>query len=132
MANEITISVNVSVLNGALNDSFHSSGQYNQTTAVEHPDEVTAVTTGTGTQMPIGAVAGGSEGRLSLQNMDPTNYVQLGIVVSAAFQPVIRLPPGPAAGVGGAPQTLDMEPGVTYWLLANTASCLVKMLLLQK
>lgn len=61
----------------------------------------------------------GTLGWIKLKNLDATNYIQLGIVVSAAFQPVARLVPGGIAGPFRADATLYVK--------ANTASCKMRV-----
>lgn len=130
MANEVTRVCNLQVSNGVLSDQFMASGQFNQITPQEHPDVIVAVATGTGTQVPIGAVTPGSEGAAQFQNMDQTNYADLGIVVSAVFQKVLRLYPG-SNNKPGPPAQFDFSPGVTLWVKAGAGTPPIKMLLIQ-
>ncbi len=130
MANEITRVCNLQVNNKVLVDQFMASGQFNQTVASEHPDVLTCIATGTGTQVPIGAVTGGQEGAAEFQNLDQVNYVDLGLVVSAAFQKMIRLYPG-SNNNPGPPAQFDFSPGVTIWAKAGAGTPQIKMLLLQ-
>jgi len=130
MANEITSVCNVQVQNAQLTDQFMSSGQYNQIVAAEHPDVISAITSGTGTQVPIGVVTGGQEGLVEFQNLDQVNYADLGLVVSAAFQPFARLYPG-ANGKPGPAIQFWFTPGVTLWCKGHTLAPQIKMLLLQ-
>jgi hypothetical protein len=50
-----------------------------------------------------------------IKNLDETNYIQIGLVVSATFYPFARIKPTEA-------YPLRLEPGVTYYAKAHTAS----------
>jgi hypothetical protein len=50
-----------------------------------------------------------------IKNLDETNYIQIGLVVSATFYPFARIKPTEA-------YPLRLEPGVTYYGKAHTAS----------
>lgn len=130
MSNEITVNVGLAVNNPPLVESWSTSGQFNQTTGVMHPDELSIPTTAGGTAIPIGAVASGSEGVAKFQNLDQTNYCDLGLVVSATFYPFARLYPG-SNGNGGIPAEFCFSPGVTIYAMANTATVKIRELLLQ-
>jgi hypothetical protein len=119
------------VNNGQLSDRLTVSEQFSQAVAAEHPDAVSVPTTAAGAVVPIGAVAGGQEGMVMMFNLDQTNYVEVGLQVSGTFYPKDRLDPGSSSRPGN-PLLSKFAPGVTWYWRANTAACLVKMMLLQK
>jgi hypothetical protein len=58
-----------------------------------------------------------NQGFAHFRNIDPTNYIELGLVVSATFYPFAKL-------VGGAiGQPAQFPVGGTLYAKANTASC---------
>jgi hypothetical protein len=56
-----------------------------------------------------------TQGLTFFRNLDATNYVSIGVVVSAAFYPLLRLMPGEIAAV-------RLEPGVAVYAKAHTAA----------
>lgn len=116
MANEITINVNYRVAKS----NFDSGTRRNKTT---QSDQTTAGGGGPGYQT-IGttheAVAFGdiAPGLVFAQNLDATNYVELGVVVSATFYPLVKLSAG-----AKFPTLFQLASGVTLYAKANTASC---------
>jgi hypothetical protein len=94
----------------------------NQTNPGAAGDEQTIPTTSGGTALNTGNV--GTEGYLEVVNLDVTNYIQWGIVVSATFYPVGRLNPG-------EPSVFRLNPGVALYFLANTASVKIQYKLLE-
>lgn len=131
MANELRITVSFQINNPPEVDQMISSGTYDQAVAAECPAEVAVPTTAAGTAISIGAITGGQEGSCMMQNLDQTNYVDVGNQVAGTFYPVARLYPG-TGNKPGKPAFFDFSPGVTLYWRANTAICKVKMLLAQK
>lgn len=54
-------------------------------------------------------------GRAVFTNLDATNFVTIGIMVSATFYPVLRISPG-------ATETVELVSTVTYYAQADTAT----------
>lgn len=55
-------------------------------------------------------------GLCEIQNLDPTNYVELGVKPAATFYPVIKLLPGEK-------YVFRLTTGITPHVRANTAAC---------
>ena len=111
MANEITVTTGISVLNG--NSSFH---QQTKTKAIDQaaiggpsPGAISVGTAEESTAFPELT----TEGWLFMQNNDATNYVQWGFSTGVYGG---RLKAGESA-------LFRMEPGLTLYLKANTAAC---------
>lgn len=68
-------------------------------------------------------LAGNDPGWLYLKNLDPTNYVELGIATTVYFA---RIPPGTAVLVPINPSA------VAIFLKANTAACVVDGMLYER
>jgi len=115
MANEITASITLSVINGNASFSRKVSGQkFDQ-----------AASGGAGTQQEIGFAAHeaidigdvGTEGWCYFRNLDDTNFVEIGVDVAAAFKPMIRLEPGEFTVFRASPVA-----GATLYAQADTAA----------
>jgi len=63
----------------------------------------------------------GTEGWARFQNLDDTNFVEHGPEVAAVFHPYGRMGPG-------EPALFRLSPGKTVHLKADTASCLVQVI----
>jgi hypothetical protein len=72
-------------------------------------------TTAGGTLLPVGASLT-PVGWALFQNLDPTNYLQIGVQVAGTFYPLLRLMPG------DPPQSMRLD-GLTVYALAHTAAC---------
>jgi hypothetical protein len=119
MANEISFSYQLLITNGSYSSSNVANNSYTQN-AIGASGGVQTVTTSL-THLDLGSVT--TLGYTLLKNLDPTNYVDVGID-SAGFVGMARL----KAGEVGIFRWL---PGVTPSLKANTATCSVSYLLLQ-
>lgn len=111
MANEITVTTGISVLNG--NSSFQ---QQTKTKAIDQaaiggpsPGAISVGTAEESTAFPELT----TEGWLFMQNNDATNYVQWGFSTGVYGG---RLKAGESA-------LFRMEPSLTLYLKANTAAC---------
>lgn len=71
-------------------------------------------TTANGTLLPVTLLT--TQGWAFLQNLDATNYVQLGVRVAGTFYPFARLLAGEFALV-------RLDSGAVVYALANTATC---------
>lgn len=89
MANEILKSISLQA--AKVNYSFQKAirgnmaGSHKTANVQDIPNTATAVTIGPG-------IASAGEGIFT--NLDPTNYIDLGILVSSTFYPLVRLLPG--------------------------------------
>ena len=121
MANEITVNINATCVNGYHRTPFQPSTKQITQTAV---GEYSATwTVGTSEEdMSTGDIT--TMGLLGLLNTDTTNYVQIGPKSGGAMVPAMRLKPG-------EPNFIRCEPGVTWRAIANTAACKVKVWLLE-
>lgn len=85
------------------------------------PGTINAVTTSTGTQIVLSSLT--TPGLAFFQNLDPTNYVTIGLVVSGVFYPFQELKPGEFYYYRLS-RTILSAAGL--WILANTAACRVR------
>ena len=94
MAGTVAASVTLSVRNGDMNDniSLNCSGVVQTTQGKAAGIQVVGTTHET---LDVGDVA--TNGWLIVQNLDATNFVELGRDVSAAFYGVVRVEPGEVA-----------------------------------
>ena len=120
MAGTITIVNSFALTNG--NRVIPTSGSSPQTITQNGqgggtPSVITAVTTGTGTTLDVTTIT--TMGWARIQNLDLTNYVQLGVISGGTFYPFARLKPNEPAS------QFRVEPGVVLAVKANTASCKV-------
>jgi hypothetical protein len=84
---------------------------------------VSIPTTAGGTALSVSADVA-TLGIARFLNQDATNYVELGIVVSATFYPVFRMK-------AGEPLQGRLVPGVTYYAKANTAAVNLEFCILE-
>lgn len=122
MAGTISVQSSIQVTNSPLNYSSNprSFSAVQNNIGGPIPGTVTAVTTGTGVQLTLSGLT--TPGMLFIQNLDSTNYVTLGIVVSGTFYPVVEIQPGEFYVFRMSRTILS---AATLWVLANTASCKV-------
>jgi len=116
MANTISVSTGLAVKSGST--FFLSSPQATKNvaqtgTGTGQSSQVIPTTAGgTAIAIPSGI---GSAGWATFQNLDPTNYVDIGVQVSGAFETFGRLLPGD-------PPAQFRLSTLTIYALANTAS----------
>lgn len=123
MANEITLSLSGSVTNGQYADTIPSQTCKITQTTLGAETGVRIVPT-TAQAIPLGSVT--TPGISYFKNLDPTNFVDIGVFVSGTFYPLIRLAPV-ATGSNGEFAALRIDPGVTPYWKADTATCNVQM-----
>lgn len=94
MANEITLNNSLVLQNGNVNSAFATSMQLAQTSA-----RFDAGVQNIGTTHELIALKSdiATPGMSAFQNNGPTNYVEIGIVVSSTFYPVVKLKVGESA-----------------------------------
>ena len=113
MANEITVTTNLSAVKGNL--TFTRSRTFRATWATARQDgQVQAVGTTHEAITVSGDIA--TLGVAYFTNLDATNFVDIGRDVAAAFVPLIRLKPGESCAV-------RLTPGITPYAKADTAAC---------
>lgn len=121
MANEISATVGLSVVNGNLRISFPQlTRQYNQT-ASGLSDQVLSIAT-TAEDVSFGDVA--TPGLCVLHNLDTTNYVEYGMSDGGTIKKLAKLSPGDVHMIRIAAST-------TLRMQANTAACKVRVLCLE-
>lgn len=121
MANEITVSQQLSVTNGYASETFNVSGVRINQAAVGAHSPVWIIGTSE-EDMAVGDVT--TLGWLCLRNLDTTNYITYGPKSGGSMVALGRLNAGESC-------MLRLEPGVTLRAIANTAAVKVKQLLLQ-
>lgn len=112
---DITMSTNFSVSKGTLNRAYSRNDTATFVSSAP-PVASGAPTIGTGSggeALVLQDVS--SLGWARFQNLDSTNYVEIGIVVSATFYPVITL-------LAGEYTFVRLSPGIAPYARANTAS----------
>jgi len=114
MAGTINHSVGVNVTNGDINSQFQKTVSVTQT---GQGHAAGCQTIGT-TQEVLVVTDITTSGIASFQNIDATNFVQLGVYVSATFYPLVRLLAGEVA-------TFRLDTGATIYAQADTAACLL-------
>lgn len=115
MANEITANVGLLATKGNLKvRETNESIQVSMSGSHHSANEQDIPTTAGGTALVIAAGVA-TLGYAKFKNLDSTNYVTIGIVVSATYYPVVKLKATEIA-------LLRLVPGVTYYALANTAT----------
>lgn len=121
MANEISATVGLSVVNGNLRISFPQlTRQYNQT-ASGLSDQVLSIATAA-EDVSFGDVA--TPGLCVLHNLDTTNYVEYGMSDSGTIKKLAKLSAGDVHMIRIAAST-------TLRMQANTAACKVRVLCLE-
>lgn len=133
MANEITVQYTLTVRKGNLseqrNDNFNADMDA-ASPGGPSPGQITALTTGT--DIDISEVGGG--GLCRIKNLDPTNYVTIGIKEPATgfFYPIWEIKPGEAYPVRLSRHILQEYTGTgtgtgpatnTLHAKADTAAC---------
>lgn len=118
MSQEISASVTLNAANGSL--VINKTASIKIDMAGKHYNAIaqTIPTTAGGTALSINAGVA-TLGVTWLRNTDGTNYIDIGVVVSATFYPSLRLK-------AGEMQLVRFVPGVTYYGLANTASVILE------
>ena len=67
-----------------------------------------------------------AEGFVIMRNVDDTNFVDVGIDVAAAFEPMIRMEPGEPACF-----RLSKDAGATLYAMADTAAVKIEYMILE-
>ena len=121
MANEITLTVGLQLVNSSLRAQFPQvSSQYTQTTS-GLSDQVLSIGTSE-ENVAFGDVA--TPGLTVLHNLDTTNYVDYGMSDGGTMKATARLK-------AGDKHVIRVGSGVTLRMLANTAACKVRIMCLE-
>jgi hypothetical protein len=114
MANEIRVGVNLSCVNG----NFISNQDYTKEVdqATEGGGNPGTISVATAYAQISGLADMTNEGYCIARNLDSTNYLEIGVEVSAAFYPLIKLKAGEIS-------VFRLTPGVSVFARANTAAC---------
>lgn len=121
MADELTVNIQASLVNGNLREDFNfgplrfdqsTLGSYSSTVNVGTSEEVIAT----------GDI--GTFGYAFFRNTDAANYVDVGPESGGAMVGFLRIKAGQVAG-------MPLKPGITIRAQANTAAVKLKMLLLE-
>jgi len=120
MSQEITLTASLAVSNGSYKDSMTPStlkiNQTNQLGLSGSKSFSTSDTAFTTTGLT-------TLGLMMIQNLDPTNYIDIGPDSGGAIIPFIRLKAGEFA-------VFRLKPGITFRTQANTAAVICEWLLL--
>lgn len=120
MANEIAVNCKLAVSNGNLSDSLTVNYKRDQAAALSHNPVISV-----GTSEEVIATGDiGTLGFVMFQNLDSTNYVDIGPESAGAMVALIRLEAGDVA-------LMRLKPGITIRAQANTAAVKLNMLLLE-
>lgn len=117
MANEITKSVSIRVSNGAFVESFAPATDRIDQSAIGM--EAGVQTIGTSEEVVTVTSDVATLGVAAFQNLDATNYVEIGPESGGAMVGFIRLEAGESA-------TMRLKPGITIRAQANTAAVKLK------
>ena len=128
MANEITVTVSGGITNGYFVDTIPSQTLKINQSALGGELGVRSVAT-SAAAIPLGSVS--TPGVAYFKNLDPTNYVDVGVYVSGTFYPLIRLAPAGSGNSAGEVAIFRFTPTSTPYWQANTAACLVQMKIYQ-
>lgn len=113
MSNELTINLSLDITNGTFRDNFRPGMFQADQAAQGKASGVQAI--GTSEEaLVLGDVA--NPGWACFTNLDATNYIQIGVFVSATFHAFARLKAGKSA-------LLPLDPSMVYYAKANTAVC---------
>lgn len=112
MANEVAVSVSLTVNNG--NMSFVKRDSYNADQSAAGGPSNGVQEIGTSHEL-VGITDITNKGFCYFGNLDTTNYVEIGVDVAATFYPLIKLSAGESA-------TLRLSPSVAVYAQANTAA----------
>ena len=129
MADEFTCTFNIRLSNGQYSDLYNPGAVKVDQAAIGKSDQILSIGTSE-EDITFGDVS--TEGICILQNMDTTNYVEWGAKdPSNNMAPIGRLPPAPSSTEPGLPAIFKFDPGETLRMKANTAACLVRVIIFE-
>lgn len=119
MAGEITVNTTLKVAKGSIN--FQQSTVQSVTLAAAKPSgsgfTQTIPTTAAGTAISLGGVAANGWGWI--QNVDATNFIEIGVQVAGVFYPTLKLLAGESIAV-------RVSPDCVPYALANTGAVILQ------
>jgi hypothetical protein len=115
MAAEIKLTTQMIVSNGGLKRTWAPSQQSITQSTAKVTGGVVSVAT---SYASISLAALSASGWGHFTNLDATNYLELGVEVSSAFYPLVRLGPGES-------MAFRLAQSVTLFGRANTGACLL-------
>jgi len=118
MANEISITLQVTCTNGVFRHNYIPGRQFNLTQAAIGGADFTQ---SIGTSEENITFVDITPGLVVLWNMDATNYVEVGKSDGGTMKEIVKLLPQ------GPPAMFVVASGETIRALANTAACIVKI-----
>jgi len=121
MANEITLKFSLQAENGFLKESVNIGQLQIDQAAVGMAGGAQSIGT---SEEVVGFGDVSTEGLLYLRNLDDTNYVEFGPEDTGAMVPIGKLEPGEFA-------VFRLKPSVVLRAQADTAACLLQVLLLE-
>ena len=124
MANEITISMTIDCINGDFRYARKVSGQKYDQAAIGARSGVQEI--GFAAHEILLATDVVTEGWVYMRNVDDTNFVEWGIDVAAAFEPVGKMEIGEPAMF-----RLSTDAGAALYLKADTAAVKVEYIILE-
>lgn len=120
MADEISIRLTLKCENGGYYFNRPFSDTFTQTTAGQFANTQSVGTTYEALALPADIA---TRGYYLIINQDPTNFVEMGVEVAAAFYPLDKIRPG---GV----KLAYAAAGVTPYVKADTAACKIEVAIL--
>lgn len=115
MANEITVTIGLSAVkaNAASVARAASARQHDWSGATVTRDVTEVATTSAGVALDLGSVS--NSGWALFENLDSTNYVEVGVQVSGTFYPFLRL-------LAGERAVCRVSQAATLYARANTSA----------
>lgn len=124
MANEITVSVTLKAINGDSAFERKISGQQYDQAAAGGRGGIQEI--GFAAHEVVIATDVTTEGWVIMRNIDATNFVDIGVDVAAAFEPMIRMEPGEPCCFRAS-----KDAGATLYAKADTAAVKVEYMILE-
>lgn len=116
MADEITVTIglNASKANAPKVTNSAEARQHDWSGNIVAADVTEVPTTAAGTSIDLASIS--TSGWALFENLDNTNYVELGVQVSGTFYPLARL-------LAGERAAFRLSASATLYALSNTAAC---------
>lgn len=121
MAGTLQINLSANLTHGTLRESFNPGGQTITQTTAGQDSGIQVVGT---SEESVAATDVSTLGWAFFQNLDATNYIEIGPDSGGTMVGFIRLEPGEACA-------LRLKPGITVKAQANTAAVKLKYLILE-
>ncbi len=124
MANEITLSVSLKAINGDFTYNRKISGQQYDQAASGGNGGIQEIGFAAHEAIALGDVS--TEGWILMRNIDDTNFVDIGVDVAAAFEPMIRMEPGEPCLFRNSKAA-----GTTLYAQADTGAVKIEFMILE-